>query len=318
MMKGMAWVPRGVPAWAIFGAALFLGGTAATAQDDGSEAATEPAYLATSSACADCHEEVVDGFAASPHARAFRHWDGLSDASCTSCHGDATAHMEAGDGSNILVPSKMPADQVEATCLQCHSDNAAQTHWKGSMHQRRGVTCVDCHSIHEQPAQGSMVNAEMRTEACYRCHQDVRGEMSKVSHHPVREGKMTCFSCHDPHGSITTKNLRAASVNELCYDCHTEKRGPFLWEHAPVRENCLNCHTPHGSNHLKLQSTSVPFLCQQCHSNTRHPGTLYDATRLPTLEDPTTGTNRIFNRACVDCHAAVHGSNHPSAPFLGH
>jgi len=162
------------------------------------------------------------------------------------------------------------------------------------------------------------LNAVMRTETCYKCHQDKRAEMNKISHHPVREGKMTCFTCHDPHGSITTKNLRAPSVNELCYNCHTEKRGPFLWEHAPVRENCLSCHTPHGSNHLKLQQTSVPFLCQQCHANTRHPGTLYDATRLPQQYDPSTGVNRIFNRACVQCHAAIHGSNHPSAPYLGH
>jgi DmsE family decaheme c-type cytochrome len=115
--------------------------------------------------------------------------------------------------------------------------------------------------------------------------------------------------------------VKAASVNDQCYSCHAEKRGPFIWEHAPVRENCLTCHTPHGSNHLKLQKTSVPFLCQQCHSNTRHPGTLYDGLRVPTLEDERPNplaSNRLFNRACLDCHPAIHGSNHPSAPYLGH
>jgi DmsE family decaheme c-type cytochrome len=268
--------------------------------------------------CADCHEERVQSFAGSVHGRAYAHRDDMTAASCESCHGDAAAHIEAGDGSNIIVPNRLPAAEVEKTCMQCHSGNAAQTFWKGSMHQRRGLACLDCHSIHAPEPPDSMVNAVMRTETCYKCHQDKRAEMNKISHHPVREGKMTCFTCHDPHGSITTKNLRAPSVNELCYNCHTEKRGPFLWEHAPVRENCLSCHTPHGSNHLKLQQTSVPFLCQQCHANTRHPGTLYDATRLPQQYDPSTGVNRIFNRACVQCHAAIHGSNHPSAPYLGH
>jgi DmsE family decaheme c-type cytochrome len=172
--------------------------------------------------------------------------------------------------------------------------------------------------VHAAARPDSEVSWSARAELCMNCHTDVRSEMRKTSHHPVREGKMDCLSCHDPHGTLTKGNLRAASVNELCYDCHTEKRGPFLWEHAPVRESCLTCHTPHGSNHLKLQSTSVPYLCQQCHSNTRHPGTLYDATRLPTLENPSTGSNRLFNRACVDCHAAVHGSNHPSSPYLAH
>ena len=291
--------------------ALAWPAAAAWAQDP---AATEDAVGAK---CADCHGDRVESFASTVHGRAFRHDRGVAGASCESCHGDATAHIEAGDGSSIVKPKELAPLELEKTCMRCHSGNVAQTHWQGSMHQRRGVVCVDCHSIHAPAPPDSMVAAEMRTKTCYQCHQDVRAEMSKTSHHPVREGKMTCFSCHDPHGSITTKNLRAASVNELCYDCHTEKRGPFLWEHAPVRENCLNCHTPHGSNHLKLQSTSVPYLCQQCHSNTRHPGTLYDATRLPTLENPATGINRLFNRACVDCHAAIHGSNNPSAPYLG-
>ena len=139
--------------------------------------------------------------------------------------------------------------------------------------------------------------------------------MWKNSHHPIREGKISCTDCHNPHGTQTRSLIKAASVNEQCYTCHAEKRGPFLWEHAPVRESCLNCHTPHGSNHQKLQKTATPYLCQQCHSNTRHPGTLYDAT---TLADQSRASNRIFNRACLDCHSAVHGSNNPSSPYLGH
>ena len=82
----------------------------------------------------------------------------------------------------------------------------------------------------------------------------------------------------------------------------------------------MNCHTPHGSNHLKLQQTSVPYLCQQCHANTRHPGTLYDGLRAAHAGEraASPASNRLFNRACLDCHAAVHGSNHPSSPYLAH
>ncbi|MCB1034783.1 MAG: DmsE family decaheme c-type cytochrome [Acidobacteria bacterium] len=267
--------------------------------------------------CADCHEDVVNSFATSEHARAWHFGTGAAG-TCESCHKGAETHLESNDPDDILTPKEMSADEAAGICLNCHKENAAQAHWKGSTHQRRGVTCIDCHSVHEAPPPDSMVNTSLRRDTCYECHKDVRSEMQKVSHHPVREGKMTCVSCHDPHGTLTKGNLKAVSANELCYDCHTEKRGPFLWEHPPVRENCLNCHTPHGSNHLKLQSTSVPYLCQQCHVNTRHPGTLYDATVLPTLDDDTGGSNRIFNRACVDCHAAIHGSNHPSSPYLGH
>ena len=144
--------------------------------------------------------------------------------------------------------------------------------------------------------------------SCYKCHQDVRSEMQKVSHHPVREGKMTCFSCHDPHGSITTKNLRAASVNELCYDCHTEKRGPFLWEHAPVTEDCTLCHNPHGSNHEALLKQRPPLLCQQCHSPGGHPALAYTSeTAQNTFQQ-----RFMLAQSCTNCHSQVHGSNHPS------
>jgi DmsE family decaheme c-type cytochrome len=264
--------------------------------------------------CADCHEDKVAAFESSVHGRTFGNDAHFSSASCANCHGDPATHLESNDPADIRNPRKLSAAESSAICLKCHRENPAQAHWMGSAHQRKGIGCVDCHQIHAAPAPDSMVGVAMKTELCYRCHKDKRAEMQKTSHHPVREGKLTCLSCHSPHGTLTKANLVASSVNELCYQCHTEKRGPFLWEHAPVRENCLNCHTPHGSNHLKLQSTSVPFLCQECHANTRHPGTLYDRS---TLGDQARASNRIFNRACLDCHAAIHGSNNPSGPYLG-
>ena len=269
-------------------------------------------------ACAECHEEEANVFATSPHGRAWSHSGRYSASSCATCHGDGAKHIDSGEAADIVRPEKLPAAEANAGCLECHNSNENQAHWMGSQHQRRGVACVDCHDMHQPAASDSMVDAARRTDLCMSCHKDKKAQMMKASHHPVREGKMACTSCHNPHGSMTKGNLIEASVNELCYDCHAEKRGPFLWEHAPVRESCSNCHDPHGSNHLKLQKTSVPYLCQQCHMNTRHPGTLYDATRLPTLDNPLTGSNRLFNRACVDCHSAIHGSNHPSGPYLGH
>jgi DmsE family decaheme c-type cytochrome len=115
---------------------------------------------------------------------------------------------------------------------------------------------------------------------------------------------MTCADCHNPHGTSSEHQLRAATVNDLCTNCHADKRGPFLWEHPPVRENCLNCHQPHGSNNDKVLAARRPFLCQRCHITTRHPSTLYDGPDLV--------SNRLFNRSCTNCHSQIHGSNHPS------
>ena len=209
------------------------------------------------------------------------------------------------------------ADEKSAICQTCHNGRA-QFFWSGSTHQTRNVACTDCHSVHSPKSEDAQLVATNMLEQCFSCHKNIRADLWKNSHHPIREGKISCSDCHNPHGTQTAKMVIGESVNELCYTCHTEKRGPFIWEHAPVRESCLNCHTPHGSNHIKLQKTSVPYLCQQCHSNTRHPGTIYDNTKLPTADNPTTGSNRVFNRACLDCHAAIHGSNHPSSPYLGY
>jgi DmsE family decaheme c-type cytochrome len=269
-------------------------------------------YAGTAS-CLECHADMGDTLTGTPHGTAA--FSELSDKGCETCHGPAKGHADNPDDTALL-PSitKLDARQQAKTCQQCHS-GGEQFYWQDGVHEHRGLSCVTCHSVHHPKSAEGQLQAVSTQEQCFNCHRDVRAETWKRSHHPIREGELTCTDCHNPHGSNTDKMIRAASVNDQCYTCHTEKRGPFLWEHPPVRENCLNCHTPHGSNHFKLQKTSVPFICQQCHSNTRHPGTMYDAL---TLADSPTPSSREFARACLNCHAAIHGSNHPASPYLGH
>jgi DmsE family decaheme c-type cytochrome len=149
-------------------------------------------------------------------------------------------------------------------------------------------------------------------EVCGSCHKTQRAQINYPSHHPIKEGKVVCSSCHEPHGSVGPNMLVKATVNETCYTCHTEKRGPLLWEHPPVREDCTNCHTPHGSVNAPLLKARAPWLCQQCHDAQFHPSTLYSGTGLP----PPTGNaaQQLLARSCLNCHTQVHGSNHPSGP----
>jgi DmsE family decaheme c-type cytochrome len=150
---------------------------------------------------------------------------------------------------------------------------------------------------------------ESINETCFQCHKVQRAQFQERSHMPLLEGKITCVDCHNPHGSTTSPLLKADSVNEVCYSCHAEKRGPFLFEHAPVRESCLNCHSPHGSNFESLLTTPRPVLCQQCHSQDGHPAQLLTRGNLPMgpMPDP-----RLIATSCQTCHVNIHGSNSPS------
>ena len=147
-----------------------------------------------------------------------------------------------------------PPSSAEArtnACLQCH-EKSNQLSFESGKHARRNVTCASCHSIHDPKSVTSQLKTSTVTETCFGCHKTQRAQSLRTSHHPLREGKMTCTSCHNPHDGNSPKMIKAESNNELCYTCHTEKRGPFLFEHAPVMEDCVTCHAPHGSSHNRM------------------------------------------------------------------
>jgi DmsE family decaheme c-type cytochrome len=264
----------------------------------------------SSEQCIECHDDKLASIQQTYH--------GAVEGACLACHGEqAAGHIqsleETGEPGPMVSPLRQASSAVTETCLQCH-ERRRQANFKGGVHDRRDLSCISCHSVHDFKSTKAQLKTVQDSETCFTCHKDIRALSLRTSHHPVREGKMGCASCHDPHDSTSPKMLSVAWTNEKCYECHTEKRGPFLWEHAPVRENCLNCHNPHGSNHDKLLVMRLPYLCQRCHLNTRHPGTLYDARN--TL-DGTSPSNRALEHACKNCHQNVHGSNSPSGPYLG-
>jgi DmsE family decaheme c-type cytochrome len=233
---------------------------------------------------------------------------------CESCHGPGSAHVAADSDpsepgfATMRRFDKMPPKEANAFCTRCHS-TGEQFYWQSSSHARKDITCVTCHSMHEpkDPGHAAMLKTENKSEMCLKCHKMKRMDLARSAHMPLTEGGMDCADCHNPHGSSAPHQIRAASVNELCTSCHMDKRGPFLWEHPPVRENCVTCHEPHGANNDKVLTGKRPFLCQRCHVATRHPSTLYD--------NPDLASNRLFNRSCNNCHSQIHGSNHPSGKF---
>jgi DmsE family decaheme c-type cytochrome len=261
--------------------------------------------------CVRCHEKQSRAYVEGPHART---WDARTpgaDIGCERCHGPGLAHdLDPGAPGLIVSIKNSPAREVTQLCLSCH-DRQRHASWQGSMHDARNVTCVNCHSVHHPKSEEAHLKAASEVETCAQCHRDKAAKMQRAAHMPVREGKMACSACHNPHGSTNVRLLRAGStVSESCVSCHTEKRGPFLWEHAPIRESCTSCHDSHGASNDRMLQAKVPMLCQRCHIHTRHPATPYDAVAL------LAGNNRLVGRACSTCHPAIHGSNHPSGQFF--
>ena len=232
---------------------------------------------------------------------------------CEACHGPSGDHDRRILPDGVLrEPMVNFGDRGNADpgiqnglCLGCHA-NYERAHWAGSAHEAAGLACADCHVIHSRSDPVRVRGGQART--CTACHRNVAADAFKRSSHPMRDGGLLCRDCHDPHGSMGDALARRPTVNDTCLACHAELRGPFLWEHAPVVEDCSICHLPHGSNQPALLVRRAPQLCQGCHSSVGH------RSFAQTPGDLAAGRASAFllANACMNCHFAVHGSNHPS------
>jgi DmsE family decaheme c-type cytochrome len=301
----------GVAALALLGLALLARPLPASAQQPSPGPATPPPGHVGAETCKGCHEEQFRKFSETKMGRLFlkQARNTKERLGCESCHGPGQAHVDAGGGKGVggmitfARNDKTPVETRNGKCLACHT-KGARVFWQGSPHEARDVACTNCHRVMEDVSARSQLARSTEIETCGTCHLQKRATTMRSSHMPLREGKMTCTSCHNPHGTVTPALLRENSPNDTCYRCHAEKRGPFLWVHAPVNESCQNCHDPHGSNHESMLKVAKPRLCQQCHIESRHPTNPYGRD---------TGSLKfVMGRACVSCHAVIHGSNHPS------
>ena len=271
------------------------------------------AFSASAQDCLMCHTAAADKAVHAVFMTAHGRLDGGGTAACQSCHGASPEHA-AKPGSNPPEYSfgprwAMPVETANAACLTCHRDDG-QLFWLGSEHEQEDTRCTDCHQSHVN--QDPVLSAAGELDNCLQCHSQVEAQMRLPSRHPILEGKTRCSDCHNPHGSSTDAALLEPTLNDQCYSCHEETRGPYLWEHPPVTEDCSLCHESHGSVNEQLLTTRGPFLCQQCHSAAFHPSL---ANTGSTANNRSSNQN-LLGKNCLNCHSQVHGSNHPSGSRL--
>ncbi len=284
-----------------------------------------------SQACADCHEELVNGFKANIHGRIIAGETPIGQTGCESCHGPGSVHVEEEEPSKIVNPKKVDAVASSAICLRCHTGDE-HNDWNGSEHSLNDVACTDCHKVHNNHNEYLLTKPE--PQLCYDCHKDIMAKSYYPTHHPVKEGKMKCSDCHANHGSLLNNLKTDERLNDLCLNCHTRYQGPFTFEHSPVVEDCTICHEPHGTVANNLLKQNEPFLCLQCHDLHFHTAIQAPKTYGMPYLNPNTDkaqTNQILEkqqnprttqifmgRKCTTCHPAVHGSELPSLSVPSH
>lgn len=273
--------------------------------------APSPEAYVGAEVCKTCHQESFDKFSQTKMGRLFLRQprNAQERNACENCHGPGAAHVAAGGGKGVggLVTfarnDPTPVHERNAMCTSCHN-RGPHLLWEGSAHESRDVACTSCHKVMDNVTPRAQLAKATEMETCGTCHLQQKAKQFRSAHMPLREGKMNCSSCHNPHGTVTPALLKETSPNDTCFTCHAEKRGPFLWQHAPVVESCANCHDPHGSNHEKMLKVAKPRLCQQCHVEVRHPTNPFGRD--------TASQKFVLGRSCSSCHVNVHGSNHPS------
>ncbi|MGC1374093.1 MAG: DmsE family decaheme c-type cytochrome [Candidatus Sulfotelmatobacter sp.] len=216
--------------------------------------------------CKTCHEEIYNAWEKTPHWKTTLNKEPAQQG-CEGCHGPGAEHVAGGgDVTKIFNPAKHSAKEVDAKCLTCHA--GAHPNFDRSPHARANVGCISCHSVHQGKEEETLLKAP-QPALCFQCHSDTKPAFSMPFHHKVNEGLIRCSDCHDVHGTFGANNLKStADQNAICTKCHTETRGPFVYEHVAVKaEGCLGCHTPHGSQNPRLLNMpAIAPLCNQCHS----------------------------------------------------
>jgi DmsE family decaheme c-type cytochrome len=257
-----------------------------------------------SDVCKTCHEDRFKEIADSPHWNSVLKVNGTEAHSCETCHGPGSEHVDAGgDKSKIYSFKGKRADEVSRRCLQCHTFTTEHGNFLRSPHVKANVGCTTCHSPHHAVVKASLLTDESPT-LCYRCHAEVKSDFAKPFRHRVNEKLITCNDCHSPHGGLVmSRSLRTTPGQEqVCFTCHRDKQGPFLFEHVPVKtEGCVSCHTPHGSTNPRLLRVyPVNVLCMQCHTTTTNSG-------VPAI--PSFHNQAQKYQSCTMCHPMIHGSN---------
>jgi predicted CXXCH cytochrome family protein len=190
-----------------------------------------PLTLPVDPGCLHCHASVASS--ALPDAR--NHYAGepfgQGGILCEACHGDARAHVARRGKADLIDIDGLPPDRRDSVCLECHLEGQAGVDKLGKRIEnfKPGDDLFDytVYFVYRNES-GSGGRATSQWEA-----------LLKSACKRVSGDKMTCTTCHDPHGSPPPEE-RVAFYRARCLSCHRE--AGFAEKHHPENPDCTACH----------------------------------------------------------------------------
>ena len=212
---------------------------------------------------------------------------------CEKCHGAGAAHVKAPSTKNIINPARLDTMQASSVCIQCHSQGQPlnnpingkyydwpvgyqvganlQDFWKLEEHKlgEQSFTHFADGTAHKNRMQGNdFVQSQMYTHGvtCFSCH-DVHGTENNAD--LLKPAIVLCLQCHGPN---SPNGPRAATVEAHthhaagtpgndCVSCHMPKIETEIAD-VNVRAHTFKFITPTDTETLK-----VPNPCQVCHTD---------------------------------------------------
>jgi predicted CXXCH cytochrome family protein len=210
---------------------------------------------------------------------------------CERCHGPGSEHASNPTRQNIVNPAKLDFVHANDTCIQCHSQGQPLSNpiqgqyydWPVGFHQ--GLNLKDFWKLEEH----KLGESNFMHFADGTAHKNRMQGNDFVQSVMYRRG-VTCFSCHDVHGTSNNADL-IKPASQLCLTCHnpSSPNGP----HAPTIEahthhradsagsECVSCHMPKIEQTIadinvrshtfefispsKTDEYKIPNPCTSCH-----------------------------------------------------
>ena len=236
----------------------------------------------TGPTCDGCHS--VDY---NIHTKQVAEWN----VGCERCHGPGSAHVEHGARGNIVNPARMDYVSASDSCIQCHSQGRPLSnpiegkYYDWPVGYNVGLKLRDYWQLEDHKL-GELTFTHFPDGTAHKNRMQGNDFVQSVMY---RRG-VTCFDCHDVHGTKNYAQLRKPA-NEICLDCHGpgSRNGP--------REATLTEHTHHKNG-------SEGSACVACHMpkiEAEIPGVFVSSHTFAFIAPAMTDKYKIPN-PCTSCH----------------